>query len=71
MLIDTSVSTRSVAVADPIATTVCNPVASAVTSPGKVNTGGVVSTTVTVCTPVDAFPSSSVAVHVTTVEPRG
>ena len=40
-------STRSVAVAVPMDTVVCAPVASAVTSAGGVTTGPVVSTTVT------------------------
>ena len=47
------------------------PVASAVTSPGAVTDGGVVSRTVTVCVSVAELPASSVAVQVTVVAPSG
>ena len=62
----------SVAVAVPIDTVVCAPVASAVTSAGGVTTGGiVVSPTVMFCVAVPVLPAASVAVHVTTVVPTG
>ena len=61
----------SVAVAVPMDTVVCAPVASAVTSAGGVTTGTVVSTTVMFCVAVPVLPAVSVAVHVTTVVPTG
>ena len=47
------------------------PVASTLASPGRLRTGSVVSSTVTVNEPVVLLPESSTAVHVTNVAPRG
>ena len=52
-------------------TLVFTPVASMMMSTGTLTTGFVVSTIVTFCTPVVAFPFSSVAVQITSVVPIG
>ena len=71
-VIATSVSQMSAAVAWPMSTDVPSPlVCSAVTAPGTVSTGEVVSTTVTVIMPVDVLPLSSTAMKVTGVVPSG
>ena len=61
----------SVAVANPIFTGVFTAVASVVIASGTANSGFVVSTIVTSCSAVEAFPFASVAVQVTLVVPIG
>ena len=61
----------SVAVAVPIATGVLIAVASTFKSCGNVSNGFVVSTTLTICSPVDTFPLESFTVHTTVVFPKG
>ena len=70
LVIVTSVSTTSVAVAVPITTLVNWPVASAVTSAGAVIDGADVSCTSTLNEPVVELPLASVDVQVTVVVPR-
>src|SRR2546422_6447655 len=64
-------STRSEALAENVTTAPPGPVASAESDAGTVSDGGVVSTTWTVKEAEATFPEKSVAVHVTSVSPRG
>ena len=59
----------STAEAEPFASTLVSAGHCSVTSGGQVISGGVVSTTVMVCTQVELLPDSSVAVHVRTIVP--
>ena len=61
----------SVATASPMSTGVNIAVASLVMSSGTSRSGHVLSVMVIFCVLVIAFPFASVAVHVTTVVPRG
>jgi len=64
-------STRSEALAENVTTAPPGPVASAESDAGTVSDGRVVSTTWTVKEAEATFPEKSVAVHVTSVSPRG
>ena len=67
----TEPSTRSTAPAEYVMIAPAGLVASAVISVGRVKTGPIVSTTVTVEDAEPVLPNTSVAVHVTVVMPRG
>ena len=66
------ISPLSVAVASPKSTSLFSILVASITiSSGACKIGVVVSTTITFCSVVDAFPATSVAVHVTIVSPSG
>jgi hypothetical protein len=67
---DTVPSTRSEAEAVNVTTAPLEPVAGTVISDGSVNSGGVLSTTITVNEPEAAFPALSVTEQATWVEPN-